>query len=253
MRYGQFLRYLLLAVLFGIGSSAVLAQEKALGDTAPAIVRDGVRARLDLLDTVSRMVEVRHITNPHGYEKSDSFTGEFYLYKTRLEKLLASDGPTAPSADKMLQSLAQAIQEYERNREDFSVFHFSIIMGHEPKLSEELARIEPQQLLGTLLTFTLLVEARDPELAKTLKKGSYVWPFCRTQNSTVEKSESKKRLLVQLVDLKQRGFSIPFMMELAHRTKLSEPLTADDLVVWTRAGIPNEVIRAALESSTAGH
>src|SRR4051812_22212152 len=244
MRYSQFLRHLLLAALLGAGSSPVLAQDKALGNTAPGATRDEVRARLDLLDTVSRMVEVRHLTNPHGYEKSPSFSGEFSLYRPRLEKVLAADGPTAPPAGKMVQILAQAVLDYERNREDFGTFRFNIL-ERESKLSGELARMEPQQLLGNLLTFTLLVEARDPELADTLKKGSYVWPFCRTQNSTVEKPgfESKKYLLVQFVDLQRRGFSIPFMIELARRTKLPEPLSADDLVAWKQAGIPDAVIR----------
>lgn len=254
MRYGRLVRHLLLAVLLGAVSSVISAQDKITVNAASAVDRNEMEARLELLDTVNRMVEFRHLANPHGYEKDSGFTAGFYLHKERLERALAADGPTAPPTGRMLQIVAQAVQDYERNREDFLAFHFDMKRRSSRLGEEELARMEPQHLLGSLLAFTLLVEARDPELADVLKKGSYMWPFCMTQNSTSEKPdpEVKRKLLVQLAELQKRGFSIPFMVELASRTKFSEPLSADDLEVWQRAGIPDAVIRAALESSRVG-
>lgn len=58
---------------------------------------------------------------------------------------------------------------------------------------------------------------------------------------------SPQELLAELVKLKQQGFTTDLMVNYVRQKRLSSPLTADDMVKWKDAGIPQEVIRAALD------
>lgn len=53
-------------------------------------------------------------------------------------------------------------------------------------------------------------------------------------------------LLKELQDLKKKGFSTDLLINYVNNKTLSAPLTADDMVSWKEAGMPQEVIKAAL-------
>jgi len=54
-------------------------------------------------------------------------------------------------------------------------------------------------------------------------------------------------LLAELVKLKKQGFTADLLVDYVRKKNLSGPLTADDMVEWKNAGIPQEVIKAALD------
>ncbi|HXU46218.1 MAG TPA: hypothetical protein VN783_11885 [Thermoanaerobaculia bacterium] len=54
-------------------------------------------------------------------------------------------------------------------------------------------------------------------------------------------------MLDQLVQLKKKGFGTDLLVDFVHQKGLSRSLSADDLVAWKNAGMPQEVIKAALE------
>ncbi len=53
-------------------------------------------------------------------------------------------------------------------------------------------------------------------------------------------------LLAELVKLKKKGFDADVMLDFVGQKNLSRSLSADDLVAWKDAGIPEQVIKAAL-------
>ncbi len=54
-------------------------------------------------------------------------------------------------------------------------------------------------------------------------------------------------LLAELVKLKKQGFTTDLLVDYVHQKSLSSKLTADDMVEWKNAGMPQEVIKAALD------
>jgi len=58
---------------------------------------------------------------------------------------------------------------------------------------------------------------------------------------------SPDELLAELVKLKKQGFTTDLLLDYVHQKNLSSPLTADDMVEWKNAGIPQEVIKAVLD------
>lgn len=54
-------------------------------------------------------------------------------------------------------------------------------------------------------------------------------------------------LLADLVKLKTQGFKTELLVDYVNQKSLSSTLSADDLVAWKKAGMPEEVIKAALE------
>jgi hypothetical protein len=57
---------------------------------------------------------------------------------------------------------------------------------------------------------------------------------------------SPDELLAELVKLKKQGFTTDLLVGYVNQKNLSSPLTADDMVEWKNAGMPQEVIKAAL-------
>lgn len=53
-------------------------------------------------------------------------------------------------------------------------------------------------------------------------------------------------LLTDLVKLKKQGFTTDLLVDYVNGKTLTKPLSADDLVKWKDAGMPQEVIKAAL-------
>ena len=58
-------------------------------------------------------------------------------------------------------------------------------------------------------------------------------------------------LLADLVKLKKQGFTTDLLVDYVNQKTLSATLSADDLVAWKKAGMPDEVIKAALERAKA--
>jgi hypothetical protein len=54
-------------------------------------------------------------------------------------------------------------------------------------------------------------------------------------------------LLADLVKLKKQGFTTDLLVDYVNKKTLSRTLSADDLVKWKTAGMPQEVIKAAMD------
>ncbi len=58
-------------------------------------------------------------------------------------------------------------------------------------------------------------------------------------------------LLTDLVKLKKQGFTTDLLVDYVNQKTLSSTLSADDLVAWRKADMPDEVIKAALARAKA--
>lgn len=57
---------------------------------------------------------------------------------------------------------------------------------------------------------------------------------------------SPSEMLADLVKLKKQGFTTELLVDYVNKKTLTKALSADDLVKWKNAGMPEEVIKAAL-------
>jgi hypothetical protein len=57
---------------------------------------------------------------------------------------------------------------------------------------------------------------------------------------------SPRALLDELVKLKKQGFTTDLLVDYVNQKNLSAALTSDDMVKWKQAGMPQDVIKAAL-------
>lgn len=57
---------------------------------------------------------------------------------------------------------------------------------------------------------------------------------------------SPSAMLAELVKLKKQGFTTDLLVDFVNQKSLTRALSADDLVKWKNAGMPEEVIKAAL-------
>jgi hypothetical protein len=57
------------------------------------------------------------------------------------------------------------------------------------------------------------------------------------------------QLLAELLDLQKQGFSVDLLVQYVNQKTLSSEMTAKDLGAWKKAGLPQEVIKAALARS----
>jgi hypothetical protein len=57
---------------------------------------------------------------------------------------------------------------------------------------------------------------------------------------------SPSEMLTDLVKLKKQGFTTDLLVDYVNKKTLTKALSADDLVKWKNAGMPEEVIKAAL-------
>lgn len=62
---------------------------------------------------------------------------------------------------------------------------------------------------------------------------------------------SPDELLAELIKLKEQGFTTSLLVGFVNQKSLASPLTADDMVEWKDAGMPQEVIKAALDRGGA--
>jgi hypothetical protein len=60
---------------------------------------------------------------------------------------------------------------------------------------------------------------------------------------------SPAQLLTELVDLQKQGFGTDVLVRYVNQKTLSAEMTAKDLGQWKQAGMPQEVIKAALDRS----
>jgi hypothetical protein len=58
---------------------------------------------------------------------------------------------------------------------------------------------------------------------------------------------SPAELLADLAKLKKQGFTTELLVDYVNQRRLTKTLSADDLVKWKESGMPDEVIKAALE------
>ena len=58
---------------------------------------------------------------------------------------------------------------------------------------------------------------------------------------------SPDELLAELVKLKKQGFTTDLLVNYVNQKNLSSTLSADDMVEWKNAGMPQEVIKAAMD------
>jgi uncharacterized lipoprotein YajG len=65
-------------------------------------------------------------------------------------------------------------------------------------------------------------------------------------SAPAEPAVSPSALLADLVKLKKQGFTPDLLVDYVNQKTLSQKLSADDLVAWKNAGMPQEVIKAAL-------
>jgi hypothetical protein len=54
-------------------------------------------------------------------------------------------------------------------------------------------------------------------------------------------------LLAELQNLRQEGFDDATLLAVVKKKTLAVPLGTEDMVAWKRAGLPEEIIRAAVE------
>jgi hypothetical protein len=64
--------------------------------------------------------------------------------------------------------------------------------------------------------------------------------------AAAESALSPSAMLAELVKLKKQGFTTDLLVDFVNQRNLTRALSADDLVKWKNAGIPEEVIKAAL-------
>lgn len=64
--------------------------------------------------------------------------------------------------------------------------------------------------------------------------------------ATAESALSPAAMLAELVKLKKQGFTTDLLVDFVNQKNLTRALSADDLVKWKNAGMPEEVIKAAL-------
>jgi len=67
--------------------------------------------------------------------------------------------------------------------------------------------------------------------------------------STQAQAITPSALLVELTDLKRQGFSSDLLIGYVNQRVLSAPLSAQDMMEWKKAGLPESVIQAALDRS----
>jgi len=64
--------------------------------------------------------------------------------------------------------------------------------------------------------------------------------------AAAESTLSPSAMLAELVKLKKQGFTTDLLVDFVNQKELTRALSADDLVTWKNAGMPEEVIKAAL-------
>ncbi|HEY0513630.1 MAG TPA: hypothetical protein VGH73_17105 [Thermoanaerobaculia bacterium] len=64
--------------------------------------------------------------------------------------------------------------------------------------------------------------------------------------AAAEPARSPSEMLADLVKLKKQGFTTDLLVDYVNQKTLTKSLSADDLVKWKNAGMPQEVIKAAM-------
>ena len=65
-------------------------------------------------------------------------------------------------------------------------------------------------------------------------------------SAAADSALSPSAMLAELVKLKKQGFTADLLVDFVNQRNLTRALSADDLVKWKNAGMPEEVIKAAL-------
>lgn len=68
-----------------------------------------------------------------------------------------------------------------------------------------------------------------------------------SSSASAEARVTPAALLAELVKLKKQGFDTDLLVDYVNKKTLTSELSADDLVKWKQAGMPQEVIKAALD------
>jgi len=72
------------------------------------------------------------------------------------------------------------------------------------------------------------------------------WLGKTAPKATAGPAVSPDDLLAELVKLQKQGFTAALLVDFVEQKTLSRALSADDVVAWKKAGMPEEVIKAAL-------
>jgi hypothetical protein len=90
----------------------------------------------------------------------------------------------------------------------------------------------------------------DAGLAQALSgRGPAMAPTAATAPSRAPEGIPPAQLLAELLDLQKQGFGTDLLVQYVNQKTLSSEMTAKDLGAWKKAGLPQEVIKAALARS----
>jgi hypothetical protein len=236
MSHRTLLHPFLLAALLGAGNNTALAQTPFFGypgDAPSAEAPAPPTTAREALDTMSRLVELRSMTNPHGYEKNLEFTSKFHSIRGQIQSLINNGTSATLSSNEILEVVGPALRQYEDNRYDFASFYLdkikpSLLTPEERQPTDTtLARMHPVDIAANILSLYLFVQAKNPFLADLMKKGSYIWPFCRTLDhgtSGANSGISPKQLLLQVDMLMKDNFSLHSSQSLSDMRSSTKPL-----------------------------
>jgi hypothetical protein len=99
-----------------LGSTAHAASTEASEQSESGSLSSASQS--ELLDTLSRLVDLRHRTNPHGYEKDLQFSVQYSQARLVIIKLLASSRSTGLPSEAP-QVIADLLRNYDENHDDF--------------------------------------------------------------------------------------------------------------------------------------
>jgi hypothetical protein len=89
----------------------------------------------------------------------------------------------------------------------------------------------------------------DAGLAQALSGRGSAVPASGSSAANAAEGVAPAQLLAELLDLKKQGFTTDLLVQYVNQKTLSSEMTAKDLGAWKQAGMPQEVIKAALGRS----
>lgn len=110
-------------------------------------------------------------------------------------------------------------------------------------------------VLGEGILRAILQFVKDEQLQKAVASGMPSGSASDLSPSGEDASQGKAgtvdpaKMLEDLVRLQKAGTAVDLMIRFLGQRRLSRALTAEDLIAWQEAGIPSEVIRAAMDGN----
>lgn len=110
-------------------------------------------------------------------------------------------------------------------------------------------------VLGEGILRAMLQFVKSEQLQQAVASGKSIGPAPGLSPAAEGNSQAKAgtvdpaKMLEDLVRLNKAGTTVDLMIRFLGQRPLSRALTAEDLIAWQQAGLPSEVIRAALDGS----